>query len=300
MTSSNKTLLIMAAGNGSRYGALKQFDNLGPNKEFLFEFSLFDALKNGFDHVVIITKDQFVAEIREYLQSRIPKTIKIDVIAQRIADLPSSLNKNFSREKPWGTAHAVWVARNHIDNNFVVINADDFYGRDAFEKAAQFIQSHSSDNVYGLVPYSLEDTLSDHGTVSRGICQVQNHSLKSIKELTKIGRKETAIIDFSSNATLTGEEPTSMNLWICNPSIFKEIEMQLVDFLSVKENIESGEMYIPLVIQKLIDDKSVTVKLTSASASWFGVTYAADKESAIQSLNEMALNEEYPSPLWKN
>ena len=295
-----KTLLVMAAGNGSRYGALKQFDNLGPVKEFLFEFSIFDALESGFTHVVIITKDNFVKEIKEYLQNRIPKEIKIDVVAQQKDDLPSAVNKEFSREKPWGTAHAVWAARNCIQNSFVVINADDFYGRDAFEKASRFIESKSSDQEYGLVPYLLEDTLTDYGTVSRGICQVNGNSLTGIKELLKIEKKDDVIIDHSTNTILESDAPTSMNLWICNPSFFNEIEAAFIDFLNDDKNVESGEIYIPLVIQKLIDNNSVEVGLTAASSSWFGVTYAADKESAIESLKEMTLNKKYPSPLWKN
>ena len=294
------TLLIMAAGNGSRYGALKQFDYLGPNKEYLFEFSIYDAIKTGFEHIVIVTKKQFVKDIKSYLQNRLPKNIKIDVIAQNIEDLPLSVTKTFNREKPWGTAHAVWVARNCIKNGFVVLNADDFYGRGAFEKAAEFLQNNKFEDQYGLVSYHLKDTLSSHGTVSRGICEVDKDQLLKISELLEIGKKESSIIDFNTNTNLTGEEPTSMNFWICYPSFFDEIEKQFTDFLKDAKKVEKGELYIPLTIQKMIDKKMIRVKLTVANSMWFGVTHAADKEMALKILKKLTHNEQYPSPLWKN
>ncbi|MCF6297315.1 MAG: UTP--glucose-1-phosphate uridylyltransferase [Flavobacteriaceae bacterium] len=294
------TLLIMAAGNGSRYGALKQFDHLGPNKEYLFEFSIYDALNNGFDHVVIITKKQFVNDVNDYLQNRLPKNIKIDVVAQNIEDLPSAINEKFDREKPWGTAHAVWAARDYIDTSFIVFNADDFYGADAFKKASSLIKKYANEKLYGLVPYSLKDTLSNHGSVSRGVCKVENGLLKKIDELTKIKIDGKSIIDLETNTPLTNEEQASMNFWICDSSFFSEIESYLIKFLNKKSNIEKGEIYIPLVIQDMIDERNVKIRLTEPSSSWFGVTYAEDKENAVQTLKDMTLNQKYPSPLWKN
>ncbi len=293
------TLLVMAAGNGSRYGALKQFDNLGPKKEFLFEYSIFDAVQNGFDHIVVITKREFVAEIKDYLQKRLPDHIKIDVIEQVVEDLPKGIDNKYSREKPWGTAHAVWAARNHINNGFAVLNADDFYGGGAFEKAAKFLRENKSEDQYGLVSYYLKDTLSDHGTVSRGICEKRNDQLLKISELLEIGTKEGSIIDFNTNTNLTGEEPTSMNFWICYPSFFDEIENQFREFLKDDKNVEKGELYIPLAIQKMIDKKMIQVKLTAANSMWFGVTHAADKAMALKTLEKMTDNKHYPSPLWK-
>ena len=293
------TLLIMAAGNGSRYGALKQFDNLGPKKEFLFEYSIFDAVQNGFDHIVVITKREFVSEITDYLQNRLPDHIKIDVVEQVIEDLPAGIDQKFDRVKPWGTAHAVWSARNHIKNGFAVLNADDFYGEGAFKKAAEFIQNNKSEDQYGLVSYYLKDTLSDHGTVSRGICQVENDSLLKISELLEIGEKEGSIIDFNTNTNLTGEEPTSMNFWICYPSFFNEIEKQFTEFLKDGNLVANGELYIPLAIQKMIEKESIQVKLTAANSMWFGVTHAADKEMAVKILDKMTDDKIYPSPLWK-
>lgn len=294
------TLLIMAAGNGSRYGALKQFDPLGPENEYLFEFSIYDAIENGFDHIVIVTKEQFVKDINEYLTNRLPGKIKIDVIAQRVGDLPSQINAEFDREKPWGTAHAVWAARKCIHNSFVVINADDYYGRDAFVKSFELMSSNKSGKLFGLVPYTLKDTLSDHGSVSRGICKVEGDFLRGIKELTKIKQSGESIIDFDSNTPLTGDEFCSMNFWICDPSVFNLIESLFIKFLSKKTNIESGEMYIPLIIQHMIDDEIAKIKLTKPSSSWFGVTYADDKKNAQQVLKKLSMNKIYPSPLWRN
>ncbi len=290
----------MAAGNGSRYGALKQFDELGPNKEFLFEFSIFDAIKSGFDHIVIVTKEHFVEKIYDYLSERIPKNIKIDVIAQKVEDIPLSIIKKFKREKPWGTAHAVWIARNYISNDFIVINADDYYGKDAFKKAAKFIRENETRNNYGLVPYYLKDTLSDHGSVSRGVCKIKDGMLVGIKETLKIEKKGDIIFDVESNTKLTGDEPASMNFWIFNTSIFNAIEKQLELFLENDDNINNGEFYIPIVIEKLISSKKASVKPTKSTSSWFGVTYAEDKSNALQLLKSKSDDNEYPTPLWKN
>ncbi len=293
------TLLIMAAGNGSRYGALKQFDELGPNKEFLFEFSIYDAILQGFNHIVIITKEQFVKTIKDYLLKRLAQNITIDVIAQKVDDLPRGINIDFKREKPWGTAHAVWVAKNLINNNFVVINADDYYGKYAFKKAAEFINNNTSKNTYGLVPYHLKNTLSKFGSVSRGICKVQNNLLLSIEELTKIKMDDQVIMDIDSKTNLTGDEPTSMNFWIFNPLIFDQIEKDLKVFLARETHIKKGEIYIPLVIKNLIDSKKSTVKLTDSASSWFGITYADDKTNAVRLLKNKTNLKEYPTPLWK-
>ena len=301
MKENNMTLLIMAAGNGSRYGALKQFDALGPNDEFLFEYSIYDAISNGFNHIVIITKEQFVDEIKNYLSQRISDKIKLDVIAQKVSNLPPSFNsQDFNREKPWGTAHAVWVAKNYIKNSFIIINADDHYGKKAFELAADFIENKTKENEYALVPYLLNDTLSKYGTVSRGICKTEKDNLIEVKEVLKIEKKGDEILDIDSNTILNENELISMNLWICEPSIFNEIETQFINFLNDKEDINKKEILIPLIIQNLIESEFVKVKVTQAGDSWFGVTYANDKENAVELLKEMSINNEYPSPLWKN
>ena len=161
----------MAAGRGSRYGKLKQFDGLGPNEEFLMEFSIYDAIENGFDHIVVITQRDNVAFLRDHLIDRLPGSVKLDVIAQELSDLPEGSAYKVERQKPWGTAHAVWSARNLIKNPFAVINADDYYGKNAYKNAAGFIAKNIDNDNYALVAYTLSDTLSEHGSVSRGVCE---------------------------------------------------------------------------------------------------------------------------------
>ena len=239
------TLLLMAAGSGSRYGKLKQFDGLGPNEEFLLEYSIFDAINYGFDHIVVITKAANQEFLIEYLSERIPNTIKLDVIVQDINNLPEGVKLTTERIKPWGTAHAVWCAKDVIDDEFVIINADDYYGKKAFEGAANFIKTMESNNTYGIVGYSLKDTLSDHGSVSRGVCSVENNHLISIQEHTKIVGLDDIIIDEDSGNELEPDTIVSMNFWICNPSIFNYIETYFANFLNVPENLEKSEIYLP-------------------------------------------------------
>ena len=290
----------MAAGSGSRYGTLKQFDKLGPNNEFLFEFSLFDAIDNGFDHVVLITKEHLVNEISDYLKKRLPKRIKIDVLAQKVEDTPKNFVNKISREKPWGTAHAVWSARNHINNSFVVVNADDYYGKEAYKIAANLISNKESTIDFGLIAYSLIDTLSDYGSVSRGICQTKDTELEKIVEFTKIEKLKNHIIDHLTKTKFTGREFVSMNFWICEPSIFNEIEAQFYQFLSNERNIKNEEFYLPDILQKMINEKGITVGLYKTTVRWFGITYIEDKEIAKNKLNDLSTKKEYPSPLWKN
>lgn len=295
-----KTLLIMAAGSGSRYGALKQFDELGPKKEFLFEFSIYDAIRNGFDHIVVVTREQFTEDIKNYLEKRLPEHIKIDVVPQVITDLPIKPNFAIERTKPWGTAHAVWVTKKYIHNYFVVINADDFYGKDAFKNASEFIDREEKNALFGMVPYTLKNTLSDYGSVARGVCNFDSPYLKDITEYLTIDSKEGTISDQQTNTVFSGDERVSMNLWICGPVIFEEIEQEMIRFLTSESKLESTEIYIPRVIQILIADKKIRVKAAEPGSSWFGVTYASDKEVAVKTLEELAAQNVYPSPLWKN
>jgi len=295
-----KTLLIMAAGSGSRYGALKQFAELGPTKEFLFEYSIYDALKNGFEHIVIITRENYVKEIKNYLTKRIPEEIKIDVIPQITTDIPKTISKKTQREKPWGTAHAVWVAKEYISNPFIVINADDYYGNDAFQRASAFIDTNNDLNLFGIVPYQLKDTLSDFGTVSRGICEFVDGGLKNIREMLAIGYDDGVLLDISTKTKLSGHELASMNFWIFNSLIFSEIENQFIAFLEQNNSSEKEELLIPDIIQNMIEKNMIKVIPTKECTSWFGVTYAEDKSNAMNTLNELTHNNNYPSPLWKN
>ena len=293
------TLLLMAAGRGSRYGKLKQFDGLGPQEEFLMEFSIYDAIANGFEQIVVITQKDNVDFLKSHLKSRLPD-IRLDVISQEITDLPTGCEYHGQREKPWGTAHAVWSARNLIRTPFAVINADDYYGQAAYKNAAQFIRTCQDPETYGLVAYTLSDTLSEHGSVSRGVCERDGSSLLSVEERTKIERQPDGIKDLDTGIKFTGDEMVSMNFWICRPSVFKHIEEDLREFLNQKDDtaIRNGEVYLPFVIQGILQDDSASVEVIPSDSQWFGVTYADDKQKAVSLLQEMTEKGYYPTPLW--
>ena len=264
------TLLIMAAGMSSRYGALKQFEKLGPNNEYLFEFSIFDAIENGFTHIAIVTNEKFVDELKNYLQKKLPKTINVDIIAQQVADLPTGISKIVNREKPWGTAHAVWTVRNFVDDDFVIINADDYYGYDAFRLAANFIGNKNDNKVFGLVSYSLNETLSEYGTVSRGICKVNGSLLQSIYEYKEIEVENGLISDKKANKVFNGNEVTNAirNLTISDKKLplYKSSLIQ-IEYLSVdslfttypdkednnSEKEQAHKLFYALLLEKSID-----------------------------------------------
>jgi UTP-glucose-1-phosphate uridylyltransferase len=292
------TLLLMAAGRGSRYGKLKQFDGLGPKEEFLMEFSIYDALENGFNHIVVITQKDNVDFLKNYLSPKLPKDIKLDVLSQELTDLPEGTGFKGERSKPWGTGHAVWTARNVIKTPFAIINADDYYGKGAYRNASNFIKTKGNQDGYALVAYTLKDTLSEHGSVSRGVCKRDGNKLLSVVERTKIERVNGGLTDTDSGLLFNGDELVSMNFWVCNPSVFDHIENDLRIFLENEENIASGEVYIPFVIQKMLEQNEAAVDVIPSDSKWFGITYADDKEKAMQELKEMTDSGEYTTPLW--
>jgi len=292
------TLLLMAAGSGSRYGKLKQFDDLGPAGEFLMEFAMYDAIKNNFNHIVVITKKENVDFLKNHLKARLPNNVKLDVLAQEKTDLPDGAVFNGERKKPWGTAHAVWTARNVINDSFAVINADDFYGQSAYKNAAKFIQEYPNDNTYALLGYTLKDTLSEHGSVSRGVCIVDGDNLTSVEERLELERQNDGVIDHHSGNTYTGDEQVSMNFWVCKPSIFEKIESEFRIFLKDEERIANSELYLPITIQEMLQAGEVSVKLVPSGGEWFGVTYASDREKAMNNLKNKTEQNQYISPLW--
>ena len=293
------TLLLMAAGSGSRYGKLKQFDDLGPAGEFLMEFSIFDAIQNGFNHIVVITKKENQEFLKQHLSERIGTAVKLDVLVQKIEDIPTGIEITKERKKPWGTAHAVWTARHVIKTPFVIINADDYYGQEAFEGAANFIQKQKSNDVFALVGYQLKDTLSDFGSVSRGVCTVKNNILNSIVERTKISKNNAVITDQDSGLTLDENATVSMNFWICTPKIFDYTGHYFKAFLSNAENHEKNEIYLPFVAQEMMQNGHISVEVIKAKSQWFGVTYYEDKTLAVSTLATLVKEKKYPSPLWK-
>jgi len=292
------TLLLMAAGSGSRYGKLKQFDELGPSGEFLLEFSIYDAIKNGFDHIVLVTKKENQEFLKTYLQQRIPTNINLDVIVQSISDLPKNINVSNNRIKPWGTAHAVWSARKVIKSSFVIVNADDYYGAEAFKQAGNYLNNKTTNSSYGLVTYKLGKTLSDFGSVSRGICKVKNGKLLSIVEHTKISEFKNTIKDEESGNILKSTDDVSMNFWICNTNIFSYIENYFKNFLLEKNNLEKNEIYLPFVAQQMMEEGIIDIDAIKSNSDWFGVTYFEDKKNAVNSLKSYTSDNLYPSPIW--
>ena len=293
-------LLIMAAGSGSRYGKLKQFDELGPNGEFLMEFSIYDAIKNGFNHIVLITKKENKDFLYEYLRDKIDNSIKIDVVVQEINNLPNNIIADSNRQKPWGTAHAVWCAKNYIDNDFAIINADDYYGPNAFKNASRFFKNSSDQSNYGLVSYRLKNTLSKFGSVSRGVCKVSNGKLLSIIEHLKIEKNNNIIKDQESGNILSENDFVSMNFWLCRSNFFKYLEDYISDEIKNLEDIAKSEIYLPFAAQQLLTKNIISIDAIDSDSEWFGVTYEEDKENSVDRLNSYSKNGIYPTPLWLN
>ena len=292
-------LLIMAAGSGSRYGKLKQFDELGPSGEFLMEFSIYDAIKSGFNHIVLITRKENKDFLHNYLREKIDSSIKIDVVVQETTNLPIGMTAHPKREKPWGTAHAVWCAKDFISDNFAIINADDYYGSNAFKNAANFFNSSTDQKNYGLVSYKLKDTLSDFGSVSRGVCKVSNGKLISINEHLKIERTGKIIKDFDSGNTLDKDDFVSMNFWLCRSNFFNYLDSYIEKTMNELENIEKDEIYLPFAAQKLLEDNLISIDVVDSNSGWFGVTYAEDKKESVKKLRDYS-ESIYPIPLWKD
>ena len=293
-------LLIMAAGSGSRYGKLKQFDELGPNGEFLMEFSIYDAIKNGFNHIVLITKKENKDFLYEYLRDKIDNSIKIDVVVQEINNLPNNIIADSNRQKPWGTAHAVWCAKNYIDNDFAIINADDYYGPNAFKNASRFFKNSSDQSNYGLVSYRLKNTLSKFGSVSRGVCKVSNGKLLSIIEHLKIEKNNNIIKDQESGNILSENDFVSMNFWLCRSNFFKYLEDYISDEIINLEDITKSEIYLPFAAQQLLTKNIISIDAIDSDSEWFGVTYKEDKKNSVDRLNSYSKKGIYPTPLWLN
>ena len=293
-------LLIMAAGSGSRYGKLKQFDELGPNGEFLMEFSIYDAIKNGFNHIVLITKKENKDFLYEYLRDKIDNSIKIDVVVQEINNLPNNIIADSNRQKPWGTAHAVWCAKNYIDTDFAIINADDYYGPNAFKNASRFFKNSSDQSNYGLVSYRLKNTLSKFGSVSRGVCKISDGKLVSIIEHLKIEKNDNIIKDHESGNILSENDFVSMNFWLCRSNFFKYLEDYISDEIKNLDDIAKSEIYLPFAAQQLLTKNIISIDAIDSDSEWFGVTYQEDKDNSVERLNSYSEQGIYPTPLWLN
>jgi len=296
------TLLILAAGMGSRYGGLKQIEPVGPNGETILEYSVFDAIRAGFGKVVFVIRESFADDFKTRFEPKLAGKIKIEYAFQEIDKLPEGFKLPEDREKPWGTGHAVLMAKDLIKEPFAAINADDFYGAEAYQVIAQYLKQSVIPEKYAMVGYQLNKTLSDFGSVSRGICITDsNNQLTQITETHKIRMEGNHILCESENnveVELTGKETVSMNFWGFQPSIFESIENQFIDFLTNNLNHLKSEFYIPFVVFEMIKRGQVAVEVLTADSPWFGVTYKEDKPFVIQQIQNLTNQGIYPEKLW--
>lgn len=295
-----KTLLIMAGGMGSRFGGLKQITPVGPNGEFLIDYAIYDAIKAGFTKVVFVIKRENEEIFRETIGSRVEGKIKTEYAFQDLMDLPEGYSLPKGRSKPWGTGHAILSARKYITGPFVVMNADDFYGRDAFLAASSFLEQ-VDDRNYGAVLYQATHTLTEHGSVKRGICEVNDHYLVSITESTieKVNGQVLACPLMGGDFSPVSEDTlVSMNLFCFSSSIFSVLEGGFSSFLEENQDDFTSEYLIPDVIQKLIQEKQVQVSIIKTNAKWYGVTYQKDKEEVEKAILKMHEDAIYPPQLW--
>jgi UTP-glucose-1-phosphate uridylyltransferase len=299
-----QTLLVLAAGMGSRYGGLKQVDPMGPSGETLLDYSVFDAIRAGFDRVVFIIRRDIEEEFRERVGSRYKGNVPIDYVFQQLDFLPEGFSVPADRKKPWGTAHAVWCAREALAEPFAAINADDFYGRETYQVIGRFLNAVKPESAsFAMAGYRLDHTLSQHGSVARGVCKVDSRGrLVAISECTGIECAGSEILQKEADGSVQkfrGDEPVSMNFWGLTPAIFPLIEEQLLTFLSKSSTDPKAECYIPEAIGAMITGGQATLDVLPTDADWFGVTYREDKPEVMKALKELHSEGAYPTPLWK-
>jgi len=296
------TLLILAAGMGSRYGGLKQVEPVGPNGEAIIDYSIYDAIRAGFGKVVFVIRESFAHAFKEKFDPKLKGRIDVEYVFQELDKLPKGFSVPEGREKPWGTAHAILVTKNVIKEPFCALNADDFYGYPAYRVMANFLIRSNDEKEYAMVGYKLGSTLSDFGSVSRGICNVDgNDMLQKIVETIKILKREDKIVSVESNGSetfLSGEESVSMNIWGFKPTVFDILEEKFTLFLKHHRHEPKSEMYIPSVVFDMISEKMATVKVLKADSPWFGVTYREDKPRVIARINQLIEAGDYPEKLF--
>ena len=297
------TLLILAAGLGSRYGSLKQIDRIGPSGERIIDYSVYDAVRAGFGKIVYVIRKSIEEEFKEVIIDSLPKEIETDYVFQELDSLDAVMKANPYREKPWGTGHALLTASSAIKNSFAVINADDFYGADSFKLAYEFLTNEIvSPNEHSLIGYKLANTMSDYGAVSRGVCEtdVANYII-SIVERTEIKKNNGGIIfkdDDNTWKPLTGAEIISMNMFAFQPSIFLKFDESFKNFLANHGNDLKSEFYIPSVVDELIKSKKGKVKVKETTEHWFGLTYKEDRAIVTERISQLVEQGKYPSKLW--
>ena len=296
------TLLILAAGMASRYGSMKQIDGFGPNGETIIDYSLYDAIKAGFGKVVFIIKEEFAESFRSIFDNKLKGKIEVDYVFQNFDIAQYGINEQIERQKPWGTAHAVLAARNAVNEPFCVINADDFYGLDAFEKMAHFLNNEVTGSNYCMVGYEIGKTLSDYGSVSRGVCKVDaTGNLEEIVERTKVLKDNGTIVyeEDGKKYPLAVDTRVSMNFWGFTPEVFKISEVLFKEFAMDNKANPKAEFFIPLVAEHLVATEKADFKVIPTDSQWFGVTYKEDKPIVQDSIDALIKNGTYPENLWK-
>ncbi|MGL4852465.1 MAG: nucleotidyltransferase [Phocaeicola sp.] len=300
------TLFLLAAGMGSRYGGLKQLDGLGPNGETIMDYSIYDAINAGFGKLVFVIRQDFEQDFREKIISKYEGHIPCELVFQSIDALPAGFTCPEERVKPWGTNHAVMMGANVINEPFAVINCDDFYGRDSFQAMGKFLSAlpEGAKNVYSMVGFRVGNTLSESGTVSRGVCGTTDANLlTSVVERTKIQRIDGEVKYQDENeawVAIGDNTPVSMNFWGFTPDYFAYSNDFFVNFLSDSKNMENlkSEFFIPLMVDKLINDGTATVEVLDTTSKWFGVTYPEDRQSVVEKISALIEAGEYPAKLF--
>lgn len=298
------SLLILAAGIGSRYGGVKQMDKIGPSGESIIDYSVFDAIRAGFEKVVFVLNPKIEKDFKAVYEPRLSGKIETAYVLQELGNIPEGTRFIPGRVKPWGTGHAVLVAKNDINTTpFAVINADDFYGREAFGVMRNFLAQRKNDEThYAMVGYQLKNTLSKNGSVSRGICRTQNGLLTDVVERTKIYREKTGQIVYEENnkkRAIDDNNLVSMNFWGLTPKYFEQSEVFFIDFIRKNAQDRKAEFYIPYVVNQLITQNDVDVQVLESHDQWFGVTYQEDKPVTITKVKELVDAGVYPENLWK-
>jgi len=295
------TLVILAAGMASRYGSMKQIQEFGPGGETIMDYSIYDAIRAGFGKVVFIIRKDFADDFREIFEPKLKGKIEVEYVFQDMGAFVGDFQVPAERSKPWGTAHAVLCAKDVVKEPFAVINADDFYGRDAFVKAYDFLTKECNDKTYAIIGYNLLNTLSDNGTVNRGVCEIDGKgNLEYIVERLNIRRDGDHVVcdDDMQPHELPLNTNVSMNFWCFDQAIFDYSEQLFHKFLKDSGNLPKSEFFIPIVADQFIKEGGV-VKLVPTSALWFGVTYKEDAPAVQQALDKLINDGDYPSHLWK-
>jgi UTP-glucose-1-phosphate uridylyltransferase len=286
------TLVVLAAGMGSRYGGLKQIDPVGPSGETVLDYGVYDALRAGFGRVLFVIRREFEAEFRAAVTSKYAGRITVDFAFQSVSDLPAGFSVPAGREKPWGTGHAVWCARSALHGPFAVINADDFYGAGSFLRLAKFL-AHAEGTQFSMVGFRLSKTLSENGTVSRGICREREGKLVSIVEEKAIART-----DVGMGRRFSGNEIVSMNFWGFTPALFEGLDDGLRRFLAAAESDLKAEFYLPAAVSALIEKGAATVEVLPSADSWFGITYKEDRRHVTAAIEALVKGGSYPVRLF--